>query len=170
METIAIGILSSLFASIIFLLFLRNLRPNIEIAPQIAYSDKDGSKNYVIKLINTGSRNIIDIRAELLLVKSTNVPGGAIFNTTKIKLNKDSAFVLDAYDKNDKEAKFARRFVTAENLDDLWLNEDIDFLIFRVYCHDETSGFGKVFTKEYRTKRNSLILGQYHFGNDLKIS
>jgi hypothetical protein len=169
-ETIAIGISSSLFASIIFLLFLRRLRPNIEIATQIAYYDKDGKKRYTIKLINTSNRNIVDIRAELLLVKSTNVPGGAIFNTTNIKLTKNSAFVLDAYDKNDKEAKFARRFVTEENLDDLWFNEDIDFLIFRIYCHDETSGFGKVFTKKYRTKRNSLILGQYHFGNDLKIS
>ncbi len=117
-----------------------------------------------------GKRNIVDIKAELLLVKSKNVPGGAIFSTTKIPLEKKRVFILSRYDKKNTNADFAGRFVTEEALHKLWSDDESQFLIFRVYSHDEISGFGKIFIKEYRIKRNSLIQGQYNFGDDLEIS
>jgi len=170
MIEIGIGILSGLIASTTFLLILRKLRPMINISPQISCSLEDGKKEYAIKIINKNKRNIVDLRVELLLVQSSNVPGGFILNTNSIALKTDHAFIVSKFDSADKDAEYARRFVCYENLDTLWQNEDIDYVIFRVYCHDEVSGFGKVFTQEYRTKRTCLIDGQFHFGDDLEIS
>jgi len=166
MSEIIVGVLSGFIASGIFLLFLRSLRPNIHISPEIAVNNN----KYTIKIINKSQRNAVDIRVELLLVQSKNVPGGSIISTNTIQLNKDKAFILAGYDSNDTDAKYARRFNTDEDLHGMWNNKDIQYLIFRIYCHDEVSGFGKVFSSEYRTKRNSLISGQFHFGNDLSIS
>ena len=116
MGEVLVGIFTGFIASGIFLLFLRNLRPNIEISPQIAYTENNGIRRYTIKLINKNKRNIVDIRTELLLVRSKNVPGGAVLNTQNVALKKDKAFILSSYDKKDVDAKYARRFVTEEDL------------------------------------------------------
>ena len=169
-EIVLTSVISSIVASSIFLLILRKLRPRIVISPEIAFSEEGGIKRYHIKILNKGMRNIVDIRAELSLVKMVNVPNGFVLKNSDISLNKDSAFILSSFNKKDTNAKYARRFHTLANIDELWSSDDSQFLIFRLYCHDEVSGFGKVFTKEYRTKRNSIKSGQFHFGNDLSIS
>ena len=167
MIEIIIGVSSSIFASTLFLFFLRSLRPNIIIVPKIAYVNNENPK-YVFKLLNKGRRNIVDIRGELLLVSIRNVHGGAILKTTVLK--KFSAFILAKYDKKDKDAKYARRFTFNKNLDKIWENEENQFLIFRIYCHDEISGFGKVFTQEFRLKRSALVQGVFNYGDDVEIS
>ena len=71
------------------------------------------------------------------MVRSKNVPGGAVLYTQSISLKKDKAFILSSYDKTDVDAKYARRFVSEEPIHSMWKDEDTQFLIFRIYCHDE---------------------------------
>lgn len=168
MIEILLGITSSIVASTIFLIFLKNMRPNLVIAPEIAFMKNGNKSKYIFKVINKGRRNIVDIRGELLLVKTSNVHGGAILNT--ISLDEYEAFIIEKYDKHDDDAKYARRFRFSSDLNAIWEDDKVQFLIFRIYCHDETSGFGKVFTQEYRIKRSSIVQGEFNFGNSLKIS
>jgi hypothetical protein len=167
---IVVAIFSSFVASSFFLFFLRNLRPSIDISKVIAVEEKQDCTVYQVKIINRSPRNVVDLRAELLLVKSVNVPGGSVLRTEVIPLKKDKAFILSAFNANDKDAQYALRFTTTEDMEKLWSDEDTQHVVFRIYCHDETSGFGKVFSQEYRIKRNALKSGQFHFGNDLAVS
>ena len=168
MIEILLGVASSVVASTIFLIFLRNMRPNLVIAREIAFMENGNESKYIFKVINKGRRNIVDIRGELLLVKTNNVHGGAILDTKALK--EYEAFIISKYDKHDDDAKYARRFKFSNDLNAIWEDDKVQFLIFRIYCHDETSGFGKVFTQEYRVKRSSIIQGEFNFGDSLKIS
>jgi len=168
MNEIAIGVISSLVASGLFLLFLRNLRPKIQIAKKIAKAETDEGLVYVFKFINRGRRNIVDIRAQLMLVTHEHVVGGAILKTKELKSY--SALILNKYDKNDNDAHYARRFTFKEKLDEIWTDDNSQYLMFRVFCHDEVSGFGKVFSQEFRLKRASIVNGVFNYGEDLNVS
>jgi hypothetical protein len=126
------------------------------------------NQNMFFKIINNGKRNIVNIRSELLLVSAQNVNGGAILTTEVLK--EDSAFILARYDKKDKDAKYARRFTFRKNLHEIWKHEENQFLIFRIYCHDEISGFGKVFEQEFHLKNSNLVKGVFDYGSNMDIS
>lgn len=167
---LTIGVIGSLVASIIFLLIVRSFRPRLEISPQIAEWGPNGSRSQVIKIVNKGSRSIVDLRFELLLVTLKSVPDGILRSTKTVKLKKPEAFILYNFSKSDKDAKYARRISIYEDLNEIWNADDQQFLLFRVYAHDEVSGLAKLFEMEYRTKRNSLLAGQFHSGNTFSIS
>src|SRR5438132_11066349 len=73
--SIAIGIVSSFTASIIFLFTFRLLRPKIEVSRVIARGiDLGSDTRYIIKIINKGRRSVINIRAELRLQIPSMLP------------------------------------------------------------------------------------------------
>jgi len=167
---LALGVLGSLVASMIFLLIVRSFRPRLEISPQIAEWGPQENRSQVIKIINKGPRSVVDLRFELLLVTLKSVPDGILRSTKSVKLKKPEAFILYKFSTNDRDAKFARRINIDEDLNEIWNADDQQFLLFRVYAHDEVSGFAQLFEVEYRTKRNSLVEGQFHSGNTFSIS
>jgi hypothetical protein len=87
--SIIIGVLSSLSASFVFLLFISMLRPKIIISKQISVVEREGTV-YVIKIINKGKRPIVNIKARLYLMTPTVVPGGIVNVTRQIQLRQDS--------------------------------------------------------------------------------
>lgn len=168
--SVSIGVLSSFVASLIFLLFLTRVRPKIEISDKIAKSvSPTGEPIYRIKIINKTRRSIINVKAELQLVTPTVTPGGIIQKTKTIPLKRSEIMEISKFDLKDKTAGYAFRFVIYENLEELWKDETRSFLRFRVYAVDSLSGFGRVFVKEYHTKRNSIKEGDFEFGNSLEI-
>ena len=163
---IFVGIFSSLIASVFFYLLLYRTRPKIEISDKIAKTPS--GKSYVIKVINKSKRDAIDIKAELLLMKSVNVSNGIIWRRKKIPLNREYLFVLNKFSNNDQETNYAFRFTTNEDIEKLW-NDENQYLFFQVYAKDELSGFGKVFSKKYYRKNSAIKKGRFKLGDTFEI-
>lgn len=172
-ESIVVGVFGSLVASFTFLFFLTRLKPNLKISKSIAVR-RDSENNpvsFAIKVMNDGSRNAIELRAELFSIRLKNIPGEHPLRVThKIALKRSEKFIINKYSKDNTETEYAFRFTTSENLDALWKDEDIEFLMFVIYARDELSNFGKVFKQEFKTKRNTFKDGEFHSGKSFEIS
>ena len=164
---VLIGILSSIIASILFLWFLTKIRPQLEISDQIAKERSlEGKTIYKIKVINKTSHPIINIKAQLLLVTPTVVPGGILMETKKIPLKKSEVMYIEKFDRSDEEAKYAFRFVTYEDIENIWENNKE--LLFRIMATHSVSGFTKVFEKKYYNKK-SIKEGEFKIGEEMDI-
>ncbi len=76
-SSVVTGVLSSLIASLLFILVLFRVRPNIKIAPEIAKSDDEGNTVYVFKILNASPFfKIYDVNFELRIYKTENSPNG----------------------------------------------------------------------------------------------
>ena len=160
---IIVGVISGLLASLIFYTFLRALKPNIVISDKIA---KSGDR-FLIKIVNKANRDAIDIRAELLLMTPITVPGGIVWKRERLSLRPEYLMILPKYDKKDKDAKYAFRFSTEENLFEI-CNKPQQYLSFKIIAKDEVSGFGKVFIQKYYTEKD-ILEGSFEFGESLEI-
>jgi len=168
--SIIIGVLSSLTASFVFLLCLSRLRPKILISSQIAKGKtSQGETVYRIKVINKSKRTIINVKANLHLMTPKVVPGGLIVNAKMIQLKREDPMQIAMFNLKDKEASYAFRFQTYEDIETIWENDASSYLRFRIFAMDSLSSLGKVFRQDYHTKRNSIIDGEFEFGNSLEI-
>ena len=168
--SIIIGILSSLTASFVFLFCISRLRPKIIISGHIAKGrDLHGETVYRVKIINKSKRTIINVKANLHLMTPKIVPGGLIVNAKMIQLKRDDPMQIAGFDQKDKEASYAFRFQTYEDIDKLWDNDATSYLRFRIFAMDSLSGLGKVFRQDYHTKRNSIVDGEFEFGNSVQV-
>jgi hypothetical protein len=95
---------------------------------------------------------------------------GEIYKSKAIGLQRADPIVIDKYDKRDKEANYAYRFVTYDNLETLWGNDNVQFLRFRIYARHSVSGFGTFASKDYRLKRNSIKEGEFSKGDTFEIA
>jgi hypothetical protein len=59
----------------------------LKISDKIAFLNNKNS-NYVIKVVNSGMRNIINIKVEVDLMESRIVPDGTILSSQPIKIRK----------------------------------------------------------------------------------
>ncbi len=149
---IIIGVLSSLLASIILLLALRRLRPNVEISPQIAKrTGTTGTSEYRIKVINRTTRAIVNVRLELELCMQTGTHGGMILKQTALPLRRHDLMEIPKYDAKDEKAEFAVIFLVDQGVDveGQWAQHESAFVRFTLFAHDSFSGFGKVFHHDY---------------------
>jgi hypothetical protein len=166
---IVVGVLSGLLSSALFFFLLRGLRPEIEISPAIARSTQGGYTYYDFKIVNRSSRSAINVQAHLVLATQTNVQGGPIYKTLGIELTRNTFFELGAFSEEDKDAAYALRFTTVEDIEGMWANESIH-LRMRVMATDSESGFSKSFMHDFRVKRNAIQDGQHEFGRSLAVA
>ena len=168
--SVIIGVLSSVIASLIFLSFLTRVRPKLEISDKIAKGKSltTGDIIYRIKVINKSRRPVINVKAQLHLITPIVIPGGMLLKSKEIPLKRSEVMYLEKFDPSDKQAKYAFRFTTYGNIENIWKDDRQSFLRFRIIATDSISGFTKVFVKNYHIK--SLIKeGEFEFGNSMKI-
>jgi hypothetical protein len=165
------GIFSSLVASTVWLFAFSRVRPKITISEKIAKTlDTSGYPIYKIKIINQTKRPIVSVRARLTVSSPAVVPNGFVTTTRSIELKTSEVFSLRKFDLSDKEANYAFRFITYENLDEIWTNDKVSYVVFRIYAVDSLSGLGKMYERQFRLKRNSIVDGDFEFGNTFAIS
>jgi hypothetical protein len=169
LQSVILGVLSSLVASLVFLYFISRLRPKLIISPFISFNDDEKGKFFVLKLINKTPRPIINIRCRLNLVIPKSVPGGLIFSNINLKLEREEVFLIDKFDKQDKDANYAWRFVCREDIESEWEEKHGSYLIFRVIATDSLSGLSKYYSQRFFTKRDCLRKGSHRFGNNLNV-
>ncbi|MGA2824360.1 MAG: hypothetical protein ABSE72_12640 [Bacteroidales bacterium] len=170
LESVVIGVLSSLVASLIFLFYLTRVRPKIEISDQVARTiSASGKTIYRIKVINKSRVPIINIKTQLHVMRPTTVPAGIIYISKDITFQQSEIMELSKFDTQDKTAAYAYRFRSYDALDDLWSEDSQSYLRFRIRATHSVSGFTRVFRKDYYTRRNSIMYGEFDFGNSMKI-
>jgi hypothetical protein len=167
---IILGALSSLIASVLFLLFLTRLRPRVVISECIAKGmDSKGEPIYRIKVINRTRVPIINVRVQLHFMRPTVVPGGLIYISKEITFQRSDILELSPFDLKDNTAAYAYRFRSYEDISKLWNDDTQAYLRFRLYATHSVSGFSRVFRKDYQTKRNTLKEGDFAFGNSTEV-
>lgn len=167
-----LAILIGLVTNAIFLYILSRFRPTIDISPTIARGadTTDGSTIYRIKVINRTKFPIVDIKAQLHIFKNHQTATGEIWKSKPIDLKRSDPIGIFKYDVADRDANYAYRFVTYEDLEAIWSNDNVQFLRFRIYARHSLSGFGVFSYKDYRLKRNSIQLGEFSKGDTFEIT
>jgi hypothetical protein len=93
-----LGFLSNFLTSILFLAFLRKIKPSVNISSSIAKgSSSQGQDEYMFKVVNLTARDIIDIKAELFLIQPFRIEGGFIREFEAIPLVRDSLMEIKGF-------------------------------------------------------------------------
>lgn len=166
---LAVGV--GVVTSFIFLGILSRFRPKIEISPTIArgVSPRGGETVYRIKVINRTRDSITDIRAQLHLFRPFQTATGQIWKSKSIELKRSDPISIGKFDKKDEDAEYAFRFLTYDNLEETWSDDTSQFLRFRIFARHSTSGFGGLFHKDFRLKRESIKEGEFSLGDTFEI-
>jgi len=171
LDKLLLAVFIGIIASAIFYYFLLRLKPRIEISSKIAkgLSTIDNTVIYRIKIINYTKVPIIEIKAHLHIFKNYQTSTGEIWKSQAIKLRRDDPLVILKYDKKDKDAKYAYRFLTYEDVDTMWSDNTKAYLKFRLICKHSVSGFTGFFEQDYRIKRKSIKMGDFSKGDFFEI-
>lgn len=168
-DSVLTGVLSSLVASLIFLMLLFALRPRISISECIARTNHDGRKVYVVKIVNRTWWRLYDIHAEFAHLKFENVTGGQNVYSKPLTMLKSHIWSMNSLFKlrPDPNAEFAILFVCLDDVDALWT--DGSLFEFRVMAKHSFSGFSKIHKRRYYKAATSVRSGSFKFGNSLEI-
>lgn len=166
-QTLIIGIVSGVIASLLFLLALFFLKPSIQISDKICTNNEYGKSYYFIKTINKTWWTVYDIKVELSLLQPSPTKGGIIYKVDKIELRREPPFQIPPYSKKDKDAFYAVLFSTESDLDELW-TEKTHCLKVVISARHNFSGFSNIFTKEYFSKEHAIHKGKFEFGKSLQ--
>jgi hypothetical protein len=172
---VLIGVLSSLVASVVFLLGISRITPKIAISPHLCeQTDGDGQVSHYIKLVNRSRRPVANIKLLMTFATSKNVPGGTdtggpIHVHERIELRTYEILGIPGLDKKDLEHRNAVRLRILTNLDEAWKNENVVHIRFQVYATDSFTGFGKVFEQKYYGKQATLKRGTFQRGDSFEV-
>ena len=151
-EELMVGVIGGVLSGFLVFVLLARLKPRIEISEKIEHPV---DSRYVIEIINRTKAPVVDLKAELQLVRSGSERQVAIERTQSIALLKHEIFELAKFDANDPRVDYAYRFVTNEDLGQRWHEGHI--LRFRVHAIHSWSNFGKTFTRDYHHKNSDII-------------
>jgi len=169
--SIIIGFVASIISSISFVFLLYFLRPKIKISPYISCDvGQNGNMRYRVKFINLSRRSALDVHVRLKLCNTKNVPYGSIVTAKSIPFKVNHIFVLPGYNSDYQYEEYGRRLVTEEDLEYLWNDEDNQYLVLKIVAKDAISGFSRVFSQRFRTKRNSFQKGSHVCGVSLDVA
>jgi hypothetical protein len=163
----ALSIITGFIGSLLVVLYLYRLRPNIEISKYISERVIDGKTRYGFKMINRSSYPVLDVRIVLELVSPISVPGGHVYSATKIELVNGHFFVVKKFDRSDKDADFAFRVGTFEDIRSIWTGEG-QYLRISIVGRHALSGFYGVFQQRYYTK-GDIKSGLHQFGISVDV-
>lgn len=170
------GTVGAVLASAVWIMLLRQLRPNLRISHQIArYRDsKDGKVYCEIKVVNQAPRIAIDVEAELSWVDempwNPKEPRnrGYVQYYVPVELKRPKVRLLNKFDKKDEHGLYAFRFRTNEPLKDNWQDAH-EKLQFRVIVTDQLSLSMKTFTQEYAKLNDPIQDGVFKPNESMEI-
>lgn len=173
MIEVTIGVLSSLVASVVFLLGMNVVfTPKFRISPSIsAYptDNGDGNDTYRIKVINDRHRAASDVSVQVYVQHDQNVRGGAV-KVKKAIGAKFNQHAIPAREWRVRDANNCRRIrIDREELEEVILSRPNPRVVVEVYARDSWSGVGKAFRQEYPLGLDSFERGSFIWGNTLEI-
>ena len=164
------GIISSLFASAVFVFMMFRMRPKLQLSTKIAKTTIGGNTVYAFKVINAGTRDAISVIAELFLIQPHIVEGGIGYNIIEIPLVRTKLFHLRPVAKVGTKFGGVFEFITLADLEAEWLAFTDSYLLFRVLAQDSLSLFSQVFSSEFGDPEKAIAVGRFAKGASMKIS
>lgn len=169
-ESIAVGVLSSIIASIIFLKFGINFKSShVEHSEKIFKTKKDNIHRFTFKIINFSSRPVYDlkvvVRKRIIEKDSDNTK--PLLRSYDIKLLKGDIGYLARNDRYDKLKENAIQVHTLENLEEI-LAENENSIYFEMTFKDGYTGLQRCITKRFKGSQ-SIVVGEYENGNSFKV-
>lgn len=146
------GIISGILASIIAHLIVYLSKPRIEISENIAKQNGDNGPEYRIKIVNKSKAYAKDLSIQVNLIHYGTAINGTILSAEPLKLARNDIAFIEPYNKNDLESKYAIRIRILSDLKSRWQDDTIDYIEAKVFCTNEFTGAGKVFSQKYSKK------------------
>jgi hypothetical protein len=169
-DKVVLALLIGISTNAIFLLLLSVIRPKVAISRKIAKGkSRTGRDIYRIKIINKTQHPIVDIKAQLHLLTNYQTHNGDIFKAKQLKLVQSEPLTISGFNKRDRDADYAYRFVTYEDLGEVWSDDTAGFLRLRIFSRHSITGFGSVVQQDFRVKRVSIMEGDFAKGNSFAI-
>lgn len=163
-DNLLVGIISGVVASLIFFIWIRGLKPKINISNKIS---KLSCGKYKVKVVNLSKFEVINVKVCMEIVEVLGDASGDINYCSQIKLVSGDVFYLPKYNKKAASCRYARRFTTKCNLEEWFDNNGSKFIRFTIYAENEFSGIGKIFSKEY--KKEDIVKGEFCKGKSMDI-
>ena len=166
---IIIGIVSSFLSSILFLFAAHRIKPKIKVSPTISkYTDEKGRLVYVIKIINRGIRDAVDISLVLHLLRPIKNEEANETNTVsrsrRLQLQTNNLFKLAKRKKNEY---FAFRVRCYENIEEILKETKDSKLRFRLTARDSFTNSPILIEQTYVL--DTISEGQFKTGNSFDI-
>jgi hypothetical protein len=163
LDKAVLAILIGVVSNGMFFFIMSRFRPKFDISSTLAhgFDTIEGKSIYRIKVVNKTSSPVVDIKAQLHILKNHQTATGSIWKSKAIELKRSDPIVISKHDEF--------RFLTYEDIENIWNDDNIQFLRFRIYARHSVSGFGTFASKDYRLKRNSIKEGEFSKGDTFEI-
>jgi hypothetical protein len=166
-EAIAVGILSSVVASALWILILSRLTPKMIISPEIA--EDPATQVFRIKVVNLSRRAAVDLRVEAHLVTSIGVRGGRVNRRMNLVCG-NPPLVLPRRTRTSKEYDNAYRLRIDSNVRELWSASPDSFVRLQIFARHEVTGMGKMFEQRYHHPGAEIVTGSFVHGHDMSVT
>ncbi len=167
-EGILVGVVSGVISAAVFHVIMKYTVPSISISDEIEERQGKNGKEYRIKIVNNRKRYVNNVKIYADLVHYENGPNGTVVRIGEVKVHNEDIPYIDPYDEKDVYCKYAVRCRFADDVLDMWKGDKQKHLQVRVFCTDEFSGAGKVFSKEYR-QSSCVVSGSFKTGTSMEI-
>lgn len=164
-EAVWTGILAALVASLVWFLIFRLLRPNIKIAPRGIWHPDTG---YIqIKILNSTSRDVIDVRFQLDVLRPKVGPKGITLVRSRVVVDSQPPVIIARKHRGNDDAN-AYRIAASLDLSQVFTAENNSFVRLRVFCRDAVSGVGRVTEGKFHSE-GDFPEGEYEKGQTFAI-
>lgn len=161
-----VGVLSSLAASLVWLMSLRLVRPVIELSPYIVESVRE-EPTFQIKIINRARRSAVSLFFELAVIRPKRTKGGIVKSRRMVPIAGPPPLILPGRTAADDDNCY--RLLIKQPLRDLLEHGADSHLRLRVYAQHEVSGVGRVFERVYHDPQTELLRGRFSKGQSFEV-
>ncbi len=165
-QALAIGVVSGLTASFLWLIIFRIIRPRLDLSARITEDRNEAGKFYQIKIINRSRRPTYEIKIELCEIRPRRTRGGIIDCKFPIPVQ-NAPFMLSGHTNRNKEYANCYR-LTINDLRSYVNSGDSDYIRLRVLARDSLSGIGRVFEQRYYDE-DDIVAGRFAMGESFEI-
>ena len=124
MNVLLIPIGAGFVTSVVFLIFMFNVRPKISISDKICRRERDRETVYTIKIINKSRFSMYDIKVTLLYSVPYNVEDGTNLRNQFIKLSQHEIAHIPCKKRGLTNATYAVLINAREDIDELWKGDN----------------------------------------------
>lgn len=171
MDKIILGIVVGVISNFCFWIVLWRLKPRIEISPTIARgkSTLNGLTIYRFKVVNKTQNDLVDIRAEIHLMKNYQVGGDSIVKSKRLSLKQGNPIVIEKFRRWHSSTEYAFRFLSYEDIEKEWDEFQAESLRLRIFARNAFWGVSAIVSKRYDNLELTIKEGDFAKGYTFNI-
>lgn len=170
LQSIIIGILSSIAASALWILIISRLTPKLVISTEIA-EDPDappGSPTFRIKVVNRSRRAAMDLRFQVDLMTPLRAKGGTVNRRLPLQCG-NAPLMFPRYDRSNKDHDNAYRLRINSDIRSLLREHTTASIRVQIFARHEVSGMGRVFEQRYYHPSSEIVMGTFVRGQEFTL-